>query len=72
MLDRKLVEQHGGDASKDAKEKDKATAWLNENSAGTGAYRLARWERNRRSSSSRNDALLARQAGRSSASSSAT
>src|SRR5215207_8891068 len=46
VLDRKLLEQHGGDASKDAKEKDKATAWLNESSAGAGAYRLARWVRN--------------------------
>lgn len=46
IYDRKLVEQHGGDASRDAKTKDKATTWLNENSAGTGAYRLTRWERN--------------------------
>jgi peptide/nickel transport system substrate-binding protein len=45
ILDRKLVEQHGGDASPEAKEKDKATAWLNTNSAGSGAYRLVRWER---------------------------
>ncbi len=52
VLDRKLLEQHGGDASKDAKEKDKATAWLNENSAGAGAYRLARWSATSRSSSS--------------------
>jgi peptide/nickel transport system substrate-binding protein len=46
VLDRKLVEGHGGDASPDAKEKDKATTWLNGNSAGTGAYRLVAWERN--------------------------
>ena len=55
VLDRKLLEQHGGDASKDAKEKDKATAWLNENSAGTGAYRLARWERNQQIQLVRNE-----------------
>ncbi len=46
VLDRKLLEQHGGDASADAKEKDKATPWLNGSSAGTGAYRLVAWERN--------------------------
>lgn len=45
ILDRKLVEEHGGDASKEAKAKDKATAWLNGNSAGSGAYRVVRWER---------------------------
>ena len=55
VLDRKLVEQHGGDASKEAKEKDKATAWLNENSAGAGAYRLVRWERNQQIQLVRND-----------------
>jgi peptide/nickel transport system substrate-binding protein len=45
ILDRKLAEQHGGDASPEAKEKDKATSWLNTSSAGSGAYRLVRWER---------------------------
>lgn len=30
----------------DAKDSDKATDWLNGNSAGTGAYKLTRWERN--------------------------
>ena len=46
VLDRKLVEQHGGTAAADARESDKATAWFNGNSAGTGAYRLVAWERN--------------------------
>ena len=55
ILDRKLLEQHGGDASKEAKEKDKATTWLNENSAGSGAYRLVRWERNAQIQFVRND-----------------
>jgi peptide/nickel transport system substrate-binding protein len=55
VLDRKLLEQHGGDASKDAKDKDKATAWLNENSAGAGAYKLVRWERNQQIQLVRND-----------------
>jgi peptide/nickel transport system substrate-binding protein len=45
ILDRKLAEQHGGDASPEAKVKDKATSWLNTSSAGSGAYRLVRWER---------------------------
>jgi peptide/nickel transport system substrate-binding protein len=46
IYDRKLLEQHGGNASKEAKTKDTATTWLNGNSAGAGAYRLARWDRN--------------------------
>ncbi len=46
VLDRKLLEQHGGDGSTEAKTKDKASTWLNDNSAGTGAYRLVRFERN--------------------------
>ncbi|MBV9568345.1 MAG: ABC transporter substrate-binding protein, partial [Hyphomicrobiales bacterium] len=55
VLDRKLVEQHGGDGSTGAKEKDKATTWLNDNSAGTGAYRLVHWERNAQIQLVRND-----------------
>ena len=46
VLERKVVEAKGGTADKDAKDKDKATAWLNGNSAGTGAYQIAAWERN--------------------------
>jgi peptide/nickel transport system substrate-binding protein len=46
ILEKKVLEQHGGDASPDAKAKDKATEWLNSNSAGTGAYKLVRWDRN--------------------------
>lgn len=46
VMDRKLVGQHGGSAAARAKEDDKATPWLNENSAGTGAYRITQWERN--------------------------
>ena len=45
-LERKVMEAQGGSAAPDAKEKDKATTWLNANSAGTGAYRIAGWERN--------------------------
>ncbi|HXX83243.1 MAG TPA: ABC transporter substrate-binding protein [Casimicrobiaceae bacterium] len=46
VMDRKLVEQHGGTAGPNAKDEDKATAWLNGNSAGTGAYVITGWERN--------------------------
>ena len=46
VLEKKLVEAHGGNAGPNAKDDDKATPWLNENSAGTGAYRLTGWERN--------------------------
>jgi peptide/nickel transport system substrate-binding protein len=38
VLDSKVVMQNGGDASPDAKEKDKAEAYLNEHSAGSGPY----------------------------------
>jgi peptide/nickel transport system substrate-binding protein len=46
VMERKLVEQHGGNAGATAKDDDKATSWLNGNSAGTGAYRITQWERN--------------------------
>src|SRR4051812_6094212 len=55
IYDSKLLEQHGGDASKESKAKDKATAWLNENSAGAGAYKLVGWERNAQIQFVRND-----------------
>lgn len=40
-----LLEQHGSDASKDANTKDKARTWLDQNSVGTGPYRLVGWDR---------------------------
>jgi peptide/nickel transport system substrate-binding protein len=46
VLERKVAEANGGTADKDAKTKDKLTTWLNGNSCGTGAYRIAAWERN--------------------------
>ena len=46
VTDRKVVAEHGGDASPDSKQKDKGTEWLNQNSAGTGPYRLTQWVRN--------------------------
>jgi peptide/nickel transport system substrate-binding protein len=45
VLERKAVEANGGLSGSVAKDGDKATQWLNNNSAGTGAYRLTRWER---------------------------
>ncbi|HEV8309691.1 MAG TPA: ABC transporter substrate-binding protein [Methylomirabilota bacterium] len=42
-LDSKLVTQKGGDASADAKDRDKAESFLNGQSAGTGAYVLERY-----------------------------
>jgi peptide/nickel transport system substrate-binding protein len=55
IYDSKLLQQHGGDASPQAKTADKATSWLNENSAGSGAYKLVRWERNAQIQFVRND-----------------
>lgn len=46
IVEKKAVEAQGGSMAADAKEKDRATDWLNQNSAGTGPYRLVRWERN--------------------------
>lgn len=42
VYERKVLEQHGGKADAD----DKATNWLNGQSAGTGAYAIAGWARN--------------------------
>ena len=35
-MEKALVVEHGGTDAPDAKETDKATEWLNDNSAGTG------------------------------------
>jgi len=43
ILDSKLVTEQGGDATADAREKDKAESYLNARSAGTGAYILTRY-----------------------------
>jgi len=45
-VDSKLVMQNGGDASPDAKEKDKAEAYLNAHSAGSGPYVLESYSPN--------------------------
>jgi peptide/nickel transport system substrate-binding protein len=46
IYSKKMVEAQGGSSAPDAKDKDKATAWLNANSAGSGAYHMVSWERN--------------------------
>src|SRR5712671_6926866 len=55
VLERKVAEANGGTADKDAKTKDKLTTWLNGNACGTGAYRIAAWERNQQIQLVRND-----------------
>jgi peptide/nickel transport system substrate-binding protein len=40
IVDAKTVMAQGGTDAEDAKEKDRATPWLNEHSAGSGPYRL--------------------------------
>ncbi len=46
IFDRKVLEQHGGTAAADANTADKATPWLNQNSAGAGPFTLVGWTRN--------------------------
>lgn len=46
ILEKAVVMAQGGTDAADAQQTDKATDWLNNNSAGTGAFRLVRWERN--------------------------
>lgn len=47
VLERLAVEAHGGTALANARDADMASDWLNQNSAGSGAYVLTGWERNR-------------------------
>ncbi len=46
VLERKVVEAHGGTSASDANSTDKATQWLNQNSAGAGPFTLVGWTRN--------------------------
>jgi peptide/nickel transport system substrate-binding protein len=46
VIDSKTVMAQGGTDAEDAKEKDKATEWLNNNSAGSGPYRLTSFKKN--------------------------
>ncbi len=40
VMERKVVEAHGGTAAPNANTEDKATQWLNQNSAGAGPFTL--------------------------------
>lgn len=46
IYDSKTVQENGGTSAADADTTDKATAWLDHNSAGSGPYVLTRWEPN--------------------------
>ena len=46
MMERKVVEAHGGTNAPNANTEDKATQWLDQNSAGAGAFTLVGWTRN--------------------------
>jgi peptide/nickel transport system substrate-binding protein len=46
VMEKAVAIQHGATDAADAKDKDIATNWLNENSCGSGAYRLTGWQRN--------------------------
>ena len=46
IMEKAVLTRNGGTDAADAKDTDRATDWLNGNSAGTGPYRLVRWERN--------------------------
>jgi peptide/nickel transport system substrate-binding protein len=45
ICDKQMVIEHGG-TDVDTAAKDTATDWLNQNSAGSGAFRLTGWQRN--------------------------
>jgi peptide/nickel transport system substrate-binding protein len=55
IVDSKTVMAHGGTDADDAKEKDKATEWLNEHSAGSGPYVLASFKKNEEAVLERNN-----------------
>ena len=46
IIDSKTVMAQGGTDAEDAKEKDKATEWLNNQSAGSGPYKLVLFKKN--------------------------
>jgi peptide/nickel transport system substrate-binding protein len=46
IMERAVLMANGGTDAANAREADRATDWLNGNSAGTGPFRLMRWERN--------------------------
>ncbi len=46
VMEKAVAMAHGATDAIDAKDKDTATEWLNDNSAGSGPYRLTGWQRN--------------------------
>lgn len=46
IIEKAAVVAQGGTDAENANQADRATDWLNNNSAGTGPFRLVRWERN--------------------------
>ncbi|MFO1057431.1 MAG: ABC transporter substrate-binding protein [Dongiaceae bacterium] len=46
VLDSKLVQAHGGSSAADADKSDTATAWLDNQTAGSGPYQMTAWQRN--------------------------
>ncbi|MGH7321857.1 MAG: ABC transporter substrate-binding protein, partial [Candidatus Rokuibacteriota bacterium] len=46
VIDSKTVMAHGGTDAENAKDVDKATEWLNQNSVGSGPYVLKAWTKN--------------------------
>ncbi len=56
VVDSKAVKEHGGTDAADAAQTDKATDWLDQNSAGTGPYILKEWKRGESVTLVRNDA----------------
>lgn len=55
ILDSKVAKEHGAATGPGADTADKATAWLESNSAGTGPYVLTSWTRNSEIDMQRND-----------------
>jgi peptide/nickel transport system substrate-binding protein len=54
VMDSKLLTGQGGTAGADAKDADKATAWLNGHSGGSGPFSFTAWERNQQIQLARN------------------
>jgi peptide/nickel transport system substrate-binding protein len=46
ITDSKLLKGHGALSGPEAEKQDTAAEWINQNSAGAGAYRLVKWTRN--------------------------
>ncbi len=55
ILDSKLLGEHGGSAAADADATDTATQWLDEQTAGSGPYKMTAWQRSTAVVLERND-----------------